>query len=122
MDESHVVDPLPQIGKQIGNPLAGLSPLVERPGTLHQIAILALKGNEFFFSRQWLPVAFLKLGLVVESVQLGASAGEKDLDDASRLGSEMRSRLRLVLLGSQKTFSVEQRYQRYRTESPVHLV
>ena len=98
VDEAQVVGQLRQVRQQIGDHLARLPARLEFPVRLHEVAVLALKGDELVPPGHRLAVALDQLRLVIPRVQMAQRAGAKDHQHILRLGREMRRARRVGML------------------------
>ena len=90
VDERDVVDMLRHVRQQRADHLAALPRRRERPGALHQVAVLALKRDKILFARQRLAVMLFQRRLVVPQIEMRRTARAEDLQHALRLRSELR--------------------------------
>ena len=90
VEESDVVHVPSHVGKHRTNWLAAFSRSDKWPRTLHEIAVLALKGHQVFLSRHRFAVVLLQQRFVLPQIHVRGSARTKYLQDASRFGSMVR--------------------------------
>ena len=92
-DDGDVVGDFSQVWQQLRDLRAGLPPLLEVVRRAQQLGRpldegKALALNHLF--RDVLSIVLLQLGLVVEQIDLRRSAGHEEVNDAFRLGCEVR--------------------------------
>ena len=122
MDEAKVINPLGQVGQEIGDELARLSPRPERPGALVQCAVLALERDQRFRSGHRLTVPLDQLWLVIERVEMAHGAGAEDMHNVfgpgRKVGRPRRQRAAFdaVRTGRQQSLLGHERRER----NPAH--
>ena len=89
MQEADVVGQFPEVGHQIGNHLARFTSRLELPGTLSEVPLLPLEGDEFVAAGHWFTMHFDERRFVVEGIQVTAGSGAENDDDIFRCGRKM---------------------------------
>ena len=82
VDEGNVVNVPGHVRQQAGDLLAAFSASDKRPGTLHQVAVLALERNQILLARQRLATPTFQFGFVFPQIDLRSAAGAEDLQHA----------------------------------------
>ena len=90
VDEAKLVGALGQVRQQIGNVLARLTSRPEFPGALGQVAVFALKSDQFVDPRHRLTVPLPELGFVVPGIEMAYGTRAEDVQDTLGSGRKVR--------------------------------